>query len=411
MRVAILAGTEFPSLSKTFILDHVVGLLRRGHAVDIFADYPENAPVAHPDIEAYDINQKTQYDRHFPPSYLLRVIDGCRRALVLLPQNPALVLSAINPLHHGRKTLSFRPFYRVAPYIGKAPYDIVHCHFGFSALKALELRNQGLLQGKLITTFHGADISRDLRDKGDHIYDNLFRHVDLCLPISELWQTKLTHLGCDPSKIHVHRMGIDCQSFRFLPRQLGPDDTVKLITVCRLAEKKGIEFAIRAVAQAISSTPNLTYDIIGDGPLRNDLQNLVHHLGLDQVVHLRGWQTKTAVIEHLDQAHIFLAPSITGQDGDQEGIPVAIMEAMAMGLPVISTLHSGIPELVTDQRCGLLVAERDVEGLAKAINYLVQNPDRWPDMGRAGRHQVTTQYDIETLNDQLVNLYQKVLAS
>ncbi len=411
MRIAILAGTEFPSLSKTFVLDHVVGLLHRGHEVDIFADYPENSPVAHPDIEAYEINQKTQYDRHFPRSYWLRIIDGCRRALVLLPQNPAVVISALSPLHHGRKALGFRPFYRVAPYIGKAPYDIVHCHFGFSALKALNLRQQGLLQGKLITTFHGADISRDLRDKGDHIYDNLFYQVDLCLPISELWQTKLIHLGCDPSKIQVHRMGIDCHGFRFLTRQLGPDGKVKLISVCRLTEKKGIEFAIRAVAQAVISKPNLTYDIIGDGPLRSDLQNLVHQLGLDQVVHLRGWQAKTAVIERLDQAHIFLAPSITGQDGDQEGIPVAIMEAMAMGLPVISTLHSGIPELVTDQQSGVLVAERDVEGLATAIIQLVQNHDRWPDMGRAGRQQVTTQYDIETLNDQLVELYKKVLVS
>ena len=104
-----------------------------------------------------------------------------------------------------------------------------------------------------------------------------------------------------------------------------------------------------------------------------------------------------------------LAPSVTSQNGDCEGIPVAIVEALAWGLPVLSTLHSGIPEVIQDGESGFLVPERDTEALAEKLEYLIEHPELWPEMGRKGRKYVEEHYDIDKLNDRLVEIYQRLL--
>ena len=114
-------------------------------------------------------------------------------------------------------------------------------------------------------------------------------------------------------------------------------------------------------------------------------------------------------MELMKGADILLAPSVTGRDGDQEGIPVVLMEALAQRLPVISTFHSGIPELIRDGDSGLLVPERDVDALAEKIEYLMTHAELWSEMGEAGRGYVERHYDINELNNQLVRLYQGLL--
>jgi colanic acid/amylovoran biosynthesis glycosyltransferase len=116
------------------------------------------------------------------------------------------------------------------------------------------------------------------------------------------------------------------------------------------------------------------------------------------------------VSDILHRAHLLIAPSVTAADGDQEGTPVAILEALASGLCVISTWHSGIPELVEDGISGRLVPERNVFALSSAIDELVQSPEAWVKMGLAGRRRVEERHDINELNDQLVQLYERLLA-
>ncbi|HEY6104105.1 MAG TPA: glycosyltransferase, partial [bacterium] len=111
----------------------------------------------------------------------------------------------------------------------------------------------------------------------------------------------------------------------------------------------------------------------------------------------------------LEGAHILLAPSVTAQDGDQEGIPNVVKEAMATGMPVVSTRHSGIPELVQDAVSGFLVAERDVDALAERLVFLIDHPETWPEMGRAGRRKVEADFDVEHMHDRLIALYAQVL--
>jgi colanic acid/amylovoran biosynthesis glycosyltransferase len=407
MKIALLAGGVFPSLSKTFIINQITELIDRGHEVDIYAGEPDTQNIVHPDVDKYNLWNRIYYDR-LPQNSLVRLLKTPGTLLANFYRNSTVILRSFNILKYGKQALSLRLFYQAIPYLSKQPYDIIHCHFGYNGLKGLALRELGVLQGKLIVTFHGVSMSKDIQEQGIQIYNKLFAKGDLFLPVSEHWKHQLIKLGCNEAKIIVHHMGIDLHNFAFIPRQQSPDGFTRLVSICRLVEKKGIEYAIRAVAKLARTKPNLEYKIIGDGLLKPKLQKLIDELNLSETVELLGWKQKTEVINILNNSDILLAPSITAPDGDREGIPVALMEAMAMGLPVISSLHSGIPELVKDGVSGFLVPERDVDGIAEKLNYLLEHPKIWSEMGRAGREIVQENYDIEQLNHRLLAIYQEL---
>jgi colanic acid/amylovoran biosynthesis glycosyltransferase len=271
------------------------------------------------------------------------------------------------------------------------------------------MRDAGLLTGKLVTTFHGADVSAAVRRYGDNVYARLFEAGDLFLPISQHWKNRLIELGCPADKIVVHRMGIDCDAFSFVARRPRGDGTVRFISVCRLVEKKGIEYAIRAIAALAGTGRKVAYDVVGDGPERARLEHLAAEAAVNGLVKFHGWQKRDEVMALLATANAFVAPSVTASSGEQEGIPVALMEAMAMGLPVVSTRHSGIPELIDEGVSGLLVQERDTDDLEKALGYLLENTEVWASMGHAGRAKVERHFSIGRLNDRLVGLFENLI--
>jgi colanic acid/amylovoran biosynthesis glycosyltransferase len=170
-----------------------------------------------------------------------------------------------------------------------------------------------------------------------------------------------------------------------------------------------LKYGIQAVANVLTNYPHVEYRIVGDGPLKSELQDLIDSLNVEDKIKLLGWKRQEEIVNLTEWADIFLAPSVTSEDGDQEGIPVVLMEAMAQGLPILSTLHSGIPELIQDGVSGFLVSERDVEALTDKLEYLITHPEIWPEMGRAGRDHVERHFNIDMLNDRLVKLYQQLL--
>lgn len=318
-------------------------------------------------------------------------------------------MRSLNVLRFGRQAASLRLLYWTAAFRDVHSYDIVHCHFGPIGNSGALLKDLGAIEGKIVTAFHGYDLSRCMRENGDKVYDSLFEIGDLFLPISERWRNELINLGCSEQKLVVHRMGIDTSKFSFIPRRPREDGKVHLLTVARLVEKKGVQYGIQATARLLERHPQIEYRIVGDGPLRSDLENLIGALGAHGNVQLLGWKRQEEVVALMKEADLLLAPSVTGKDGDQEGIPVVLMEALAQGLPVLSTRHSGIPELVRDGESGFLVPERDVDALAEKLEYLVEHPELWPEMGESGREYVERYYDINELNDRLVQLYQRLL--
>lgn len=409
MKIAFLVG-EFPALSQTFILNQITGLIDRGHDVDIYAPVSGDEPKIHSDVEKYNLLERTFYSPQIPKNYLFRTLKGIRLLLANSLKEPVVLLRSLNVFKYGKQAASLRLFYSAIPLLyRRSPYDIVHCHFGPNGLKGSLLQDIGALQGKLVTAVHGYDMALYLQRAGESVYNQLYDKGDLFLPISERWKRRLIELGCPEKKILVHRMGIDCKRFSFTPRHLQADRRVRLVSIGRLVEKKGVEYAIRAVAKLAKVNPNIEYHVVGDGPMREDLQRLIQELDVDNAVTLHGWKQQQEIVEILNNAHIMLAPSVTSKKGDQEGIPVVLMEAMAMGLPIVSTQHSGIPELIQHGISGLLVPERDVNALSEKLGNLIEHPEVWSEMGRAGRRYVEEYYDIDKLNDQLVKIYEELL--
>lgn len=409
MKIAFIVG-HFPQLSETFILNQITGLIERGHQVDIYASSPGDSTKVHPAISKYNLLEHTYYFPEVPENLLWRVTKGIGLLMTLGYQDPGRFLDALNFFKYGKQALSLWLLYTVIPKFDRQ-YDIIHCQFGTQSYRGMSFRTINAPKAKLITTFRGDDISRFVRERGKNVYKKLFKTGNLFLANCEFFKRRVVELGCDASQVFVHRSGLDCRRFPLIPRSFPSDGKIRIATTGRLVEKKGIEYSIRAVAKQALVYPNLEYNIIGDGILRESLQKLIDDLNSSHFIHLLGWKDEDEIVEILNQSHIFMAPSVTAADGNQDAPVNVLKEAMAMGLPAISTYHGGIPELVEDGISGFLVPERDVETLAEKLGILVKNPQLWPEMGKAGRAYVEEHYDLNKLNDTLVELYRKTLTS
>ena len=405
MRIAMFVD-GFPVITETFILNQITGLLDRGHTVDVFARHPQSPAHVHPDIDRYRLLDRTSYlERVETKPRRLRAVAAllCSRAWFKAPALRSLA-TILRPrdsiLGFNRKGL-LQIARREAD---NGPYDIVHCQYGTLGRKLVEMKRAGVIHGRMVTSFRGHDLTQT--DKlGHEYYEDLFRQGDLFLPVSAVLAQKLEDLACPSRKVVVHHSGIDLTQFPFRARCRASDAPTIVVTVSRLVEMKGVEFGIEAIAQLIARGVPVEYHVIGDGPLRSVLEARIRDMGLEGHIRLHGAVPHDQVVQRVSASHIMLHPSITARNGEAEGIPNAVKEAMALGLPVVATLHSGIPELVEDGVSGLLAPERDVGALSECLAALCSDPDRWPEMGRAGRARIDAEYDRNRLNNELVRLY------
>ncbi|MGB3694520.1 MAG: glycosyltransferase, partial [Spirulinaceae cyanobacterium] len=198
--------------------------------------------------------------------------------------------------------------------------------------------------------------------------------------------------------------------FSFTPRYLPANSPIRIITVGRLEAKKGLEYGLKAIAILAKKHPDIEYHIVGEGTLRGELQKLIKELDIGSKVKLWGAKQQQEVIEIIDKSHLFLSPNVTSKDGNEDGPPNVIKEALAMGLPVVSTELEGIQEIVQDGVSGFLVPQRNAEALAQKLDYLIVHADIWPEMGQQGQAYVESHYDINRLNKQLIETYQQLLS-
>jgi colanic acid/amylovoran biosynthesis glycosyltransferase len=290
---------------------------------------------------------------------------------------------------------------------------VIHAHFGLSGVFALPHARD--LAIPLLTSFHGADVYRTPRHLAWRLgYRRLFRSSwSSFTVVSKRMKQDLVDLGlgCDPERLHVIHVGVDVEHIRFRPRRLeNAQGEVQVLFCGRLVEKKGLEYALRAFAQVVRqrSRSDVSLRVAGDGDLRPQMETLAQRLGIAGRVHFLGWQPPSAVIGEMQRAQLFLLPSVTARNGDREGIPSVLMEAQASGMPVLSTWHSGIPEVVLHEESGLLVPERDVEALATALNWLLNHPERWPEMGARGRRHVEDAFNLRREVERLEVLYENL---
>jgi colanic acid/amylovoran biosynthesis glycosyltransferase len=407
VKIAYVAGL-FPAPSQTFVANQILGVVNRGHDVTIFTtDRPAKGMSAA--VETDGLPGRTH--SIFPPrNYVVRLFRVLGLLVVYGWRAPRVVARSLNVFRYGHLAATLWLLHAALTLIriGERKYDIVHAQFGPFGLYALKLIQIGAIEGALVTSFRGYDATKSLR-ADPRRYAELFRRGRLFLPVSESLARKLVEAGCDPSKIHVLHSGIDCAKFKYTEPRRTEEQPTRIVTIGRLVEKKGVTYALKAVAQVIASGRAVVYDIVGDGPLRIQLEHLIEQFGVGTHVRLHDWKSHREIVAMMEASHILLAPSVTAGDGDEEGIPNVVKEAMAVGLPVVSTVHAGIPELVVDGESGFLVPERSVDLLAERIMYLCDHPEIWPPLSHAARRKVETEFDIDGLSSKLVDLYAALL--
>ena len=365
--IIIIQG-GFPAISATFILDQITGLIDRGLEIENWSTYNPNENALHSDILKYRLLEKTRHLK-FPPEHLKNGSNNWVDEFFKLNEIEDLEKVDAFHVHYGSN------------------FNLMEPLFGFYKDKSV------------IVSFHGHDASRYFHKNGDNSYENLFERADLITTPSFTMKNELVKRGCPPKKVHVHRYGVNLTKFKCV---LKGDDTsnLNLLTVARLVEKKGLEYSLKAVA-SIYNRKKIIYRIIGDGPLKGSLRTLAKNLGIENQVIFSGAQTRDDVIKAMSNADIFLLNSITAQDGDMEGVPVSLIEAQVMGLPVVSTYHAGIPELVIDGETGFLTEEKDVSIISERLEKLISNPHLRKAFSDNAKIRTKAEFDIESLNDRL----------
>ncbi len=347
----------FPAPSQPYILNMMTGLIDKGHEVSIFA-FRRNDVEGDPNVARYGLMDRVMYEE-FPAE---------------LPQ-----------------------------------CDIVFCQSATWGKKILEMEalQEWLQNKKLVICLRGLDITGNKVKNDPHIYDQLLTTGDLFLPVCDYFKRLIIQLGCDPNKVVVHHSAINGTQFFFRPRKKvsRKRDIIKFVSVCRLVQKKGLEYAIQAFAEIVEKRKNVHFTIVGSGHLESRLRKLTASLGIADKVTFFGWGTQEQVVSILDKSHIFLLPSITASSGDEEGIANSLKEAMAMGLIPIGTRHAGTPELIEDGVSGFLVPEKDSHALAKKMRYILKHPEIWKKIGQAARRKIENEFEIKKSVETLEQLF------
>jgi len=406
LRVAFFLPS-FPELSTTFILNQIRGLIDRGHDVDLFAKSTRPFDTHHDLVERYRLRERM---RHVVvPRGRLPRLGSAVGMLATRTGRHRGALDALDPSAHGRDAFALVAYHSAVSFVRSHAHDVVHAQFGDLGPALARLRRFGAIDAPIVTSFRGSDLTTHVPAAPARFAD-LFAEGDLFLPVSAAFGDRLVSLGVPEERVHVLRSGIDIERFAFAPRRRH-DGPTTLLCVGRLTEKKGFEYAIDALAMLRADGRDAELVVIGAGPLGDALRSRAESLGVGDRVAFLGSRSHGDVVEAMHAAHILVAPSVTAANGDQEGIPNVVKEAMATGMPVVSTVHSGIPELVDHGVNGVLVPERDAAALTRELAALVDHPERWVPMGEAGRRKVRSDYDMEALNDDLVNRYRATVAT
>ncbi len=283
----------------------------------------------------------------------------------------------------------------------------VLAEFGPTAVRLLEpCRRAGL---PLIAHFHGYDISvRSVVDENAGGYQRVFREAAAIIAVSRAMQSALIDLGAPPDRVHYCPYGVDCSAFAEARPSEAPPTA---LAVGRFVDKKAPHLTILAFAEAHRRNPAARLRMIGDGSLRGSCVDLAAALGLEDAVTFLGHQPHDVIANEMRRARVLVQHSLQAFNGDCEGTPNTILEAGASGLPVVSTRHAGIPDVVIDGETGWLVDERDVRGMGDALSRVLDDAALAGTMGRSAREHISASFSIEARIAQLWSIIADAMAA
>lgn len=402
------AVSRFPRITETFILREMIELQRRGWPIDLYSIIHESGEVAHTEARAFEERA------HFMRDTKSELIPA---NLSLMGRSPGLYAHLLartvagnvrSPGFLARALAIYPGAVAFAARMRRRGVAHVHAHFGthaaLLAMIAAEANGVGFS-----FTVHAGDLYVDTTMLAEKV-----RGARFVATISEFNRGLLVDLaGADvASKIHVVRCGVHVDEYRFVPRAIGAGP-LRLLAIGSLRDYKGHEYLIRACALLRAAAPELEFDctIAGGGPLRDRLERLISALDLRGVVTLLGAQDQHAVLKLTRRANLVLMPSIIAPNRLMEGIPVALMEALAVGLPVIASNISGIPELIRHGETGLLVPPESPTAIRDAILACYQEPEAAAARAERGRQLIEHEYSLVENVGRLDRLFQGVISA
>lgn len=276
--------------------------------------------------------------------------------------------------------------------------DAVLAEYGETGVQVMGAIEQSGIP--LIVHFHGYDASvNSVLEENKETYPRMFGIASGSIAVSRAMQRKLISLGAPEHKVHYNPYGVDCDRFAGADPAKAPP---LFIAVGRFTEKKAPQVTLQAFARVLKDYPEARLRMIGEGPLLEECRKLVGDLQIDNAVVFMGGQNHSVISEEMQHARCFVQHSVVSPTGDQEGTPVAILEAGATGLPVVATRHAGIPDVVIDGQTGFLVDEHDEASMAKYMLRLAQDPQLAGKMGEAAQRHIRENFSRE---ERLSNLW------
>jgi colanic acid/amylovoran biosynthesis glycosyltransferase len=294
--------------------------------------------------------------------------------------------------------------------------QILHSHFGNVGWANIgAARRVGL---KHVVTFYGLDVNH-LPVKiplWRQRYRQLFAHVDCILCEGSFMARSVVNLGCPEHKVRVHHLGVDLRKIEFKPRRWTAGQSFRVLLAASFREKKGIPCALEALGRLRPEVP-LEITLIGEADEtersqleKKKIKRTIARCGLRTNIRILGYQSHSALMAQAYNHHIFLSPSVTSSDGDTEGgAPVSIIEMAASGMPVVSTFHCDIPEVIESGKSGLLAEERNVDGLVQHLRWLIRHHGQWTSMLEAARRRMENEYDAQVQGEKLAAIYREIV--
>lgn len=382
---------NYPKLSQSFVLNEISELERRGHKVAVFARQNPGETIQHEEHAKLDApvryaNQPTMADA----------------ADLLAPEvlNPRVLhrsLYRADPRDHAKH---FHLARQCIEYINEIGWsiDLVHSHFAHpNKLPATYVAAYHRVP--CTVTAHAYEI---FRDPDIRMLRLLLDRTDRVVVPSRYNRSYLRERFSIETPIDVVPATTRVSKFDPTDREVSG----RILTIARLVEKKGLVYAIEALAQLAEAHPEIEYHIIGTGERKNQLRRRAAELGVDDRVTFLGNTSDERLHRELDEAAVFALPCVIADDGDRDVMPVVLKEAMAMKTACVSTTVSAIPELIENHSDGVLVEPRDSKALADAIGSLLEDDDKRRELGRRGRKTVATRFSIERIVDLLLESFQ-----
>lgn len=390
--------SRFPKVTETFVLYEMLALREQGFEIEVFPLIPERASVRHPDVE--------QLDGHVHQHALVsaRTVLSLLHWLVRAPvRTVSACLAALSGTLGGR-----RNFLRAVAVLPKAAWiasrvrelqlDHVHAHFANHPALAASVVSR-LTGVPFSFTAHGSDLHVDPTG-----LDRVLDEASFAVTVSDYNRRFVARrFGLHAAqRLSVVHCGVDLQ--RFTPVRRVADGRLRIVCVASLRAVKGHEHLLDACRLLLERGVDFECDLIGSGPTRAALEYQIEQVGLGAHVRLRGDQPRPRVLAALRTADVAVLTSVMDSDGRREGIPVSLMEAMALELPVVASDLSGIPELVTDGHDGLLAPPGDAVAIADALERLARSPGLRRTLGGCGRARIAADFDLAANARELARL-------